>query len=420
MYKKTTLDNGLRLITSSNLYTRAVSVAVFLAAGPRYENAEEAGISHFVEHLCFKGTDHWPTSRDLSAAIEGIGGVINGGTDKEATVYWCKVPYQHLRLALDVLGDLVRQPRMDQVDMEKERPVIIEELNMCFDSPQHRVDILADEIMWPGQPLGRDIAGSRETVSAIGHESILSYVSQRYLPNNAVLAIAGRFDAAEVAAEVQTRFAGWHPGTRTNGFSSPDGQVKPGLRVEYRKTEQVNLCLGVRGLSAVHADRFRFDLLNAVLGEGMSSRLFEEVREKRGLAYDIHSMVTHYRDTGSLNIYAGVEPSRLKDTVLAILEELDRLKRDMPESEVAKAREMAKGRLLLRMEDSRNVVSWLGSQELITDQVLTPDEVVAQIEQISPEDLKRVASEMLRSDRLNLAVVGPVREKGFPRGILKL
>ena len=170
----------------------------------------------------------------------------------------------------------------------------------------------------------------------------------------------------------------------------------------------------------MHADRFRFDMMNAVLGEGMSSRLFEEVREKRGLAYDIHSMVTHYSDTGSLNIYAGVEPARLGDAVSAILEELDRLKRDIPEDEVAKAREMTRGRLLLRMEDSRNVVSWLGSQELITGQILTPDDVVAQIEQVTAEDLKRVASETMRADRLSLAVVGPVRAKSLPRGVLKL
>ncbi|MEW6033523.1 MAG: pitrilysin family protein [Chloroflexota bacterium] len=420
MYQKTTLDNGLRLITSYYSHTRSVCLAAFLAAGPRYEKPAEAGISHFVEHLCFKGTERYPSSQAVSEAIEGVGGLLNGGTDKEATVYWCKVAQDHFSLALDVLSELVCHPRMDPEDTERERPVIIEELNMCWDSPQHRVDVLADELVWPGQPLGREIAGTRETVSALSHRTMLEYLAQRYLPNNAVIAVAGNIDQGEAEEAIARAFASWGRQESPPGLPTDDTQDAPRLRVEHRPIEQANLCLAVRGVSAVHPDRFNIDLLNAVLGEGMSSRLFAEIRERRGLAYDIHSAVSHFSDSGSLNVYAGVDPRRLSDAVAAILEQLARLKEDVTEADMAKAREMSKGRLLLRMEDTRNVVSWLGSQELITNQILTPEDVVSIVDRVTAEDLKRVAREFLVGDRLSLAVVGPVKDKDLEEGLLKL
>ena len=420
VYQKTTLSNGLRLVTSAFPHTRSVSLAVFLAAGPRYEKPELAGISHFVEHMCFKGTKRWPTSQQVSEAIEGVGGILNGGTDKEATIYWCKVAHTHLQLALDLLTDLVRRPKMDPQDTDRERPIIIEEINMCWDSPQSRVDMISDELLWPGQPLGRDIAGTKDTVSAMTHDSILQYVSQRYLPNNAVVAVAGNIEHENVVQAVDKAFSSWKRRKSPAGFPADDMQEAPRLRLEHRDTEQVNLCLAVRGVSALHPDRFKLDLLNAVLGEGMSSRLFAEIREKRCLAYDIHSATTHLSDTGSVNVYAGVEPRRLRDAVSAILEQLDRLKTDMPESEVVKAREMTKGRMLLRMEDTRNVVAWLGSQELIVGEILTPDDVVALVDSIGPDDLKSVARRLLATEKLTLAVVGPIDEKAIPIELLRL
>ncbi|MDO8472909.1 MAG: pitrilysin family protein [Dehalococcoidia bacterium] len=420
MYQKTTLPNGLRLVTSTFPHTRSVSVAIFVAAGPRYEKPELAGASHFIEHLCFKGTRRWPSSQQVSEAIEGVGGILNAGTDKEVTIYWCKVAQTHFQLALDLMTDLVRWPKMDPQDTERERPIIIEELNMCLDSPQSRVDQISDELLWPGQPLGRDIGGSKETVSAMPHQALLKYMAQRYLPHNAVVAVAGNIEHGQVEEAARKAFGDWKRRKSPEGFPSDRDQDAPRLRIEHRDTEQVNLSLGVRGIPALHADRFKVDLMNAVLGEGMSSRLFAEIREKRCLAYDIHSSVSHFSDTGALNVYAGVDPARLKDAIAAILVELDRLKIDMPETEVSKAKEMTKGRLLLRMEDTRNVVSWLGSQEIVTGKILTPDEVVAMVDQITAEDLKELAKQLLVTNKLSLAVVGPVKARDLPIRTLKL
>lgn len=420
MYRKTTLPNGLRLITSSYPHARSVSLAVFLAAGPRYEKPELAGVSHFIEHLCFKGTKRWPTSQQVSEAIEGVGGILNAGTDKEATIYWCKVAQSHFQLALDLLTDLLRRPRMDPPDTERERPIIIEELNMCRDSPQTRVDQISDELLWPCQPLGRDIGGSKETVSAVSHASILEYLSQRYAPNNAVVAIAGNIDQELVGGAVEKSFGSWKRRLSPAGFPSDGVQNEPRLCIEHRDTEQVNLCLSVQGVSVTHPDRFKVDLMNVVLGEGMSSRLFAEIREKRCLAYDIHSATNHFTDAGSVSVYAGVDPANLRQAIAAILEQLNRLKVDMPKSEVAKARDMSKGRLLLRLEDTRNVVSWLGSQEIVSGKILTPDDAMAILDAITPADLMEAAQRLFSTDKLSLAVVGPIEDKDLPLEMLKL
>lgn len=420
MYQKTTLPNGLRLITSTFPHTRSVSVAIFVAAGPRYEKPEMAGASHFIEHLLFKGTKRWPNSQMVSEAIEGVGGILNAGTDKEITIYWCKVAQSHFQLGMDLLTDLVRFPNMDPQDTERERPIIIEELNMCLDSPQSRVDQISDELLWPDQPLGRDIGGTKETVSAIPHQALLDYMAQRYIPNNAVVSVAGNIEHAQVEEAARKAFSSWKRRKSPAGFPSDKDQDAPRLRIEHRDTEQVNLCLSARGIPVLHPDRFKLDLMNAVLGEGMSSRLFAEIREKRCLAYDIHSGVSHFSDTGALNVYAGVDATRLKDAISAILFELNRLKTDMPESEVSKAKEMTKGRLLLRMEDTRNVVSWLGSQEIVAGRILTPDEVVAMVDRITAEDLKEIANRLLVTSKLSLAVVGPVKTRDVPVKLLKL
>ncbi|MFQ5925759.1 MAG: M16 family metallopeptidase, partial [Dehalococcoidia bacterium] len=402
------LENGLRIITSSMPYTYSLCIIIFIGAGSRYERAEEAGSSHFIEHLCFKGTERRATSKEISEAIEGVGGVLNGGTDKELTVYWCKVARSHFLLALDLMVDMLRNSRFDARDMEKERQIIIEELNMSMDSPQQRVNILIDEVIWPNQPLGRDVAGSKETVAALSREMLLEYLSRQYVPNNTVVSVAGDIGDEEVLASLSSVFGDWTTRTPQPPFPAEEGQGEPRLHIEHRNTEQAHLCLSLRGLSALHPDRFNLDLLNVILGEGMSSRLFLEIRERRGLAYDIHSSVDHFLDSGAVTIYAGVDPKRIDATIEAILEELRRLKDGVPALELAKAKEMAKGRLLLRMEDTRNVAGWVGGQELLTGSILTVDEVVSIIDAITSENLERVARELFLAEKLNLAIVGPI------------
>ncbi|OGO02520.1 MAG: hypothetical protein A2Y59_02575 [Chloroflexi bacterium RBG_13_52_14] len=421
MFQKTVLNNGLRIVTSAMPHTRSVCISIFIGAGSRYEQPHEAGLSHFVEHLCFKGTEKRPTAKEISETIDGVGGVLNGGTDKELTVYWVKVARSHYLVALDLLVDMLRNSKFDPVEMENERKVIIEELNMSMDSPQSRVDILIDEVMWPDQALGRDIAGNKDTVSAISRQMVLDYLPRFYIPGNTVLSVAGDISHEEVVDSVAKAFGDWTVGVSGALFPAENSQDAPRLRAESRKTEQVHLCLSVRGVSHQHPDRFILDLLNVVLGEGMSSRLFLELREKRGLAYDIHSHVTYFRDSGSLAIYAGVDPKKLELTVEAVLSELMRLRDEpIPEAEITKAKEMGKGRLLLRMEDTRSVAGWMGGQELLNGEILTVDEVVAIVDAITASEIRRVARELFLTSKLSLALVGPARNKGRLQKLLRL
>ncbi len=421
VYQKTVLSNGLRIVTSEMPHTRSVCITIFIGAGSRYELPEQAGLSHFVEHLCFKGTERRPTSKEISETIDGIGGVLNGGTDKELTVYWVKVARPHYLVALDLLVDMLRHSKFDPVEMENERKVIIEELNMSMDSPQSRVDTLIDEVVWPNQALGRDVAGSKDTVSAINRQMIVGHMSRLYLPGNSVISVAGDISHDEVVDSLAKAFGDWPKGVAGDWSPAKDSQDTPRLKVEPRKTEQVHLCMAVRGLSNLHPDRFILDLLNVVLGEGMSSRLFLEIRERKGLAYDIHSHVSYFRDSGSLAIYAGVDPKKIELTLEAILGELVRLRDErIPEAEVIKAKEMGKGRLMLRMEDTRSVSGWMGGQELLTGRILSVDEVVSIVDAITASDMQRVAKELFLTSKVNLALVGPVRNKGRLEKLLRL
>lgn len=390
-------------------HTRSVCLSIFLGVGSRYENDAEAGVSHFIEHLLFKGTEKRPTSRDISEAIEGVGGIFNGGTGKEVAVYWCKVAQPHFPIALDVLSDMLLHSKFDPREIEKERQVIIEEINMNKDSPAQQVDMLIDELLWPGHPLGRDVAGSKESVGAITRETMLRYLESHYLPDNTVVAVAGNIQHKEVAAAISQALGDWKKQGALPEFLGYREQPGQRLRIEKRDTEQAHLCLALPGISLFHPRRFSLDLLNIILGEGMSSRLFTEIRDRLGLAYSIHSYVDHFLDSGAVFIYAGVEPEKLETAVKAVLEELRKLAEEaIPEAEIIKAKEYSKGRLLLRLEDSHNVAGWLGGQEVLLKQILSPDEVITIIDAITAEELKQIARELLLSEKLHLAVVGPL------------
>jgi predicted Zn-dependent peptidase len=420
MHEKITLDNGLRLLTSEMPHTRSVSVVFFIAAGSRYEVEPEAGISHFIEHICFKGTEKRRSSKEISEAIESVGGIINGGTDKELTTFWCRVTSEHFLLALDILVDLLRHSRFDANDIDRERQIIIEEINMSLDSPRQRVAMLFDELLWPGQQLGRDIAGSKETVAALTRQQMLDFFSNLYLPNNTVLAVAGDIRPKQVQDAINQTLGDWKPNKVSAGFPSKGDQEAARLNIEFRETEQAHLCLGVPGLSFFHPDRYAVDLLSIILGEGMSSRLFTEIREQQGLAYDIHSYSDHFADAGAVIIYAGVDPGRVDSALRAIIDQVSKLKEQITEAELNKAKEIAKGRLLLGLESSRNVAAWLGTQELLINRILTADEVISLVEAVTIEDLKRVAQQLLTSEKLNLAIVGPVKEEKPLARLLKL
>ena len=411
-YRKDTLDNGLRVITCHIPHTKSVSVLFFVTEGSCYETDKEAGISHFIEHMCFKGTNKRQSSREISEAIEGVGGLMNGGTDREITSYWCKLASQHFGLAVDVIADLLRNPLFRGEDIEKERQVIIEEINMSLDSPQQRAGMLLDELMWPGQPMGRDVAGSKETVYAITRQQMQRFLADYYVPNNMLISIAGDIEPGNALGIVEQEVGNWQRGKKPEYIISSAGQTHPRMQIEYRDTEQVNLIMGVEGLSIFHPDRFATDLLSMILGEGMSSRLFTEIRERLGLAYDIHSYAEHYRETGSFVIQAGIDPEHTAEAIRAVLDQIINIKDGISDYELQKAREMAKGRLLLSMENSRNVASWYGAQEILTGMILTVDDVTQIIENISMDDMKRVARELFATEKLNLAIVGPIKDTG--------
>ena len=421
MLKKTTLDNGLRIISQKMPAVRSVSVCILIGTGSRYETDEIAGVSHFIEHLMFRGTQKRPEARDISEAIEGLGGILNGGTDREATVYWCKVAQIHFPLAMDLLADIMLHSKFDIEDMEKERQVIIEEINMSYDSPPQRVSQLIDGLLWPGHPLGRDVAGDKQSVTAITRDNLIDYMKLQYLPANTVISVAGNIEHKKVVDTANRCLGGWSSKNSTADFMAYQQQPNPRLRVEKRNIEQVHMCLALPGLSLFHPQRFILDLLNVILGEGMSSRLFCEIRDRLGLAYSINSFVEHLSDTGAMVIYAGVELKNLKLAIQVVLEQLSLLKEEtVSEQELIKAKEMAKGRLLLRLEDSRSVAGWLGGQEVLTGNILNTDQVVSIIDAITADEIKRLAQELFTDNQLRLAVVGPVAEDETLVDLLKL
>ncbi|MDD5190259.1 MAG: pitrilysin family protein [Dehalococcoidales bacterium] len=420
MYHKVTLDNGLRIITSPMPHTRSVSVCIYLGVGSRYETAAEAGISHFIEHLMFRGTDKRPHSKDISGAIEGVGGILNGATDKEMTVYWCKVAQPHFEIALDVLVDMVLHSRLDVNDIEKERRIIIEEIGMYLDTPQQLVGMLLDEILWPDHPLGRDGAGTKESVTAITREQMLDYISGEYSPANMVVSIAGNIQHEATIERVNKLLGHWPVKKPPRPFVPYIEKANPRLIIERKETEQTQLCLALPAVSLIDPRRYPLDLMNVILGEAMSSRLFLEVRDKLGLVYDIHSYLDHFQDTGALTVYAGVDPKNVETGIKAILHQLTLLKEPVGQEELNRAKEFTKGRLLLRMEDSRSVAGWLGGAEVLSSRVMTVEEVVEKIDAITAAEMAAVARELLVSEKLRLSLVGPVKNEDKLLDILKI
>jgi predicted Zn-dependent peptidase len=407
---KTTLPNGLRLITAPMPHTRSVAISVYIGAGSRYETPEESGISHFIEHLCFKGTAKRPSSQLISEVVDSVGGVMNAATDREYTVYYAKVARPHLPLALDVLTDLVQAPIFDAIEMEKERKVVIEELAAVVDSPAQQADLRLDELLWPEQPLGWDIAGTAESVAGLSRDKVLDYAHRQYVPNNMVVSVAGAVTEDELLELLAPNLAAMSAGSPTPWYPARNGHDAPRVSTINRRTEQTHIAMGMYGLPLGHPDRYALDLLSVLFGESMSSRLFMELRERQGLCYDVNSYVTHFLDAGSFGLYAAVDPSNAKQSVGALVGELKRLAEGIPEDELTKARELAKGRMLLRLEDTRAVSGWLGGQEVLTGTVLSPEDVVARLDAITTKDLDRVVQTLLR-DQLHLAMVGPHRSE---------
>jgi predicted Zn-dependent peptidase len=413
VYQKTILDNGLRIITIPMPHTHSVGMGIFTGVGSRYEGQALRGISHFIEHMMFKGTQRRPNAQQIAESIEGLGGLLNAGTGNEMTTYWAKVAHHHLPVALDVLADIFRHSTFAAEEVEKERQVILQEISRMMDDPGSWVHVLMDELIWPDHPLGWEIAGTKESVSSIQRQDLLDYMARTYTPHNTVVGIAGNLNHEYTVGLVGRELADWEVRPVPSFLPARDPSPGPGLRVDFKETEQAHLCVGLRGLSINDPDYFGLRVLNVVLGEGMSSRLFLEIREKRGLAYSVGSYTSFLSDTGSIVLHAGVPPQETADTISAMMEQLGLLRtREVPRPELSKAKEFLKGRILLRMEDTFANAQWFGKQEVLNQEVLTVDQVIERLDAVTAADVQRLAQELFITEQLRLAVIGPFKQQG--------
>jgi predicted Zn-dependent peptidase len=414
MFERTALPKGPRVISSRLSGARSVSIAAYVLAGSRLETAAEAGVAHFMEHITFKGTAAYPTTRAISEAIEGVGGSFNAATDRESTVYWVRVPRREAARAMDVLGELIVRPVLDAGEIEGERGVIIEEIRGYRDDPAEHAQTLFQLALFGDGPLGREICGDEDGIRSLPETTIRDFWRTTYRPANTVVAVAGDIDH-EQAVELATTAFGSGNGAIPGFSAAPHLPAGDRLLIDKRHTAQAQLVLGVPGLHRDHPDAWTLAVLNAVLGDGMSSRLFLSVREARGLAYDIGSGLVDYADAGALVISAGVDPASLREALRAILDELVRLRDEpIPPEELDKAKRYLSGGLELRMDETRHVASWIGGQEALHERVLTVDEALAAIEAVTADDILRVAADLVRDDGLRLAAVAPAR---YLRGI---
>ena len=421
MYHKYTLSNNLRVVLTPLSQLKSATVIVFVGAGSRYENKNNNGISHFLEHMAFKGTVKRPSALEISSIVDGIGGEFNAFTSKENTGYYIKAASSHLKLVLDVLSDMTQNSKFEVTEIEKERGVIIEEINMYEDTPQRKVSEVYESLLWGDQPLGWDISGKKEVIRKLKRSEFLDYLSKHYRPNNIVISIAGNLEEQETLELVKDYFGKMKTKKVPQFLKVKENQTKPKVNVKYKKTDQAHLCLGARTFRFDHPDRFKLGVLNAILGGGMSSRLFINVRERRGLAYYIHSSIENYQDTGTLVAQAGVDLTRIEDCVKVILEELVKLLNSkIEEDELNKAKQYIKGRITLELEDTRNVAWNFGSQELLEKRIRTPEEIFKEIDKVTATDLQKLSQDLFVNNKLNLAVIGPFKEESKFERIFKL
>ena len=417
--KLLTLNNNLSLtFTETNTFP-SFTALLLVGAGSRYENNVNNGIAHFFEHMAFKGTETYPDSLTIASTIEGLGGVFNAFTDKDHTGDWIKAPTKHYEKVMDVLSQMILHPLLIEEEINREKGVIIEEMNLYEDTPYRKVGDLFEELLYKGHPLGYEIIGSKETVSSFNREMFLDYIRNLYTPSNAVLSIAGGFANTpfehswqQVAEE---KFGSWTGGTKEeNQPKLEEKQEGPLVRVKTKSTEQAHFCIGFRTFSFFDERRYALSVMSALLGGGMSSRLFIEVREKRGLCYYISTGREFYSDAGNIVTQAGVTNSadKVKEAVEVTLEQYAAVKKgDITDEEITRAKEMIKGRLVLSLEDSHSIASFFGTRQLLEKEIMLPKDVISAIDTVTKEDIVSLAQEICKPERLAFTVVGPFTEK---------
>jgi predicted Zn-dependent peptidase len=411
VYNLDTLPNGLRVLTAPMDHAQSVSCFVMLAAGSRYETPDTSGIAHFAEHMFFKGTERRPTARDIGNEIDGIGGEFNAFTGKEYTGYYVRCAGEHREVALDVLVDMLRNSKFDPEEVDREKGVIVEEMNMYFDTPRDYISGVYDSLLYGDQPLGWDIIGRKETVRSATRQTFLDYAGHWYKPKRMVVGVAGMIQG-DLAADIERLLGDLAP--EETGEPAPvqiSENGGPQVKIHTKASDQAHLCLGVRSYPLVHPDRYALQVLTTVLGTGMSSRLFTEVRERRGLAYYVYAMNHSYTDAGSLYSQAGVDINRIDEAVTTIVGELKRIAEEpVPQKELDKARNVAKGRFVLQVESPHGLIMFGLRRVVLENEATEPETILEQLDAVTAENVQRVAQDVIAEDGLKLALIGPFEQ----------
>ena len=407
-YEKHVLPNGLRVILAPMKEAETVTVLITTATGSRYETKKEGGLSHFLEHMFFKGTKRRPTAISISEELDAVGGEYNAFTSKDRTAYYAKVDKKHAEMALDIVSDIFLNSTLPAEEIDRERGPILQELNMYEDTPVRHVGDIFETLLYGDQPLGRDILGTIENIKSFKRAEFLRYLNRAYVASNVVVGVAGNFDVAWAKGMIERSFADMRTGKNPERKGIVEKQKAPAVLLQTKKTDQTHFILGVRSFDFFHEDRHVLAVLSTILGGGMSSRLFVAVRERRGLAYSVHTGTDAYHDAGYLSTQCGVEHENLEKTIAVILEEYKRIATELvPEKELLKAKEHIKGSMAMHLESSDDIVGYLVDQEVLKGEIVLPKDRYEKIDAVTSEDVRRVAEMIFRPDRLNLAVIGP-------------
>jgi len=411
-FNKKKLDNDLRTITVPIEHTQATTVLVMIGAGAKYETKKQNGISHFLEHMFFKGTEKRPSTLELASVLDKVGGEYNAFTGKEVTGYWSKVDIKHLDLALDWVSDVLLNSKFESDKIQNEKGVIIEELNMYLDTPMRYVEDLWEKLLYGDQPAGRLTIGTKENIKNFDRGQLINYLNNYYLAENTVVCIAGDIEVDESQQRVEKAFADLKTGSKKEKPAVEEKQEKPQVLTHYKDTDQTHLVVGTRGYDMFSSERFAQSILATMLGGNMSSRLFIEVREKRGLCYYIQCSSETKTDTGYLAVKAGLDHDEVSQALKVILDQFKEIKEgNFTEEELQKAKDYLKGNTILNLEASDEQATFYTGQELLTDEILTPEQKFKKIDQVSKEDLQNVAQELFKSENLNLALIGPHKDE---------
>ncbi|MFH1838096.1 MAG: pitrilysin family protein [Candidatus Kuenenbacteria bacterium] len=409
MFKKTILKNGLRIITSEMPNMKSVASIILIGAGSRYENEKNNGISHFLEHMFFKGTKKRPTSKQISETIEKVGGQVNAFTSIDHTGFWTKVPKKHFKLGIEFLSDLILNSLIKPEEIEKEKGVIFEEINMYLDNPQSYVSFLIHQLMWKNQALGFDPLGKKEIIKKITKENFIKYIQDLYQPSNMVISVAGDIKHEQIVKEVEKIFNNIESKPIKKFKKIKDQQNKPQILLRKKDTDQAHLCLSLKSNNLFYNNHKKtvYQILNTILGGTMSSRLFMEIREKKGLAYYIHSSLDYFNEAGALIISAGLNVNKINLAIKIILKEFNKLKNiKIKKTELSKIKEYLKGNLLLETDDTDFICNWYGSKELFSSQkIQTPEEKIIEIEKVTINDIQKAAKDLFKTTKLNLAII---------------